>query len=260
LATLKPEFNERLYEFCVNYELVAEAGALIAGYAPGIPSPQDESELGWDAEVSMPSFGQTFLLQYKIARRTTAKAGANARFWDVYGSEYWRFSLHRDSDGTFVQHQLLLDAEATGVTPLYCAPLVHGRGELVAALRTGRVVGVSALIPVASLGPALGRGPHSVTYPTDETSGDPALHSDPHRGRRVSWDEVRDSRPEPRHSLEPDFFDQVSSSILERRPRRRRRERIVEAEDPRAHAFLRASAVAHDELGATLVVIPDVEA
>ena len=82
MATHKPRFNERLYEFCINYELVVNGGALIAGYVPGIPSPQDEATLGWDARVPMPTFGQTFLLQYKIARRTTARAGANAKFWE----------------------------------------------------------------------------------------------------------------------------------------------------------------------------------
>jgi hypothetical protein len=42
---------------------------------------------------TVPRFGQTFLLQYKVARRTTARAGANAKFWDVYGDECYRFTL-----------------------------------------------------------------------------------------------------------------------------------------------------------------------
>jgi hypothetical protein len=106
VATIRPGFNERLYEFCVNFDLVSSLGALIAGYVPGIPSPQDESELGWDAEVSIPTFGATFLLQYKVAKRTTARAGANARFWDCYGDDYFRFPLHRDANGAYSQYQL----------------------------------------------------------------------------------------------------------------------------------------------------------
>lgn len=58
----------------------------------------------------MPAFGLTFLLQYKVARRTTARAGANAKFWGVYNAEYYRFTLHRDATGSYTQHQLLLDA------------------------------------------------------------------------------------------------------------------------------------------------------
>ncbi|MCW3101338.1 MAG: putative Adenylosuccinate lyase [Chthonomonadaceae bacterium] len=255
MATIKPEFNERLYEFCVNFQIVATAGALIAGYVPGIPSPQDEALLGWDAAVPMPAYGHTFLLQYKVSRKTTARASANAKFWDVYGTEYWRFPLHRDGDGAYTQHQLLLDAHDVGVEPLYCAPLVHGRGELVKSLQDGSLMEQSCLIPVATLGQPAHGGPHSVTYPHDEAAGQPTLHSEPRNGGRVRWDEFQRS-PERRRRLEPQTFESLSESLLRRRRRRRRRERVIDAPDDAARAFLRASAVALDELGATLVVIP----
>lgn len=258
MATIKSEFNERLYEFCVNFELVSSAGALIAGYIPGIPSPQDEADLGWDAEVSMPMFGQTFLLQYKVSRLTTARAGANARFWDVYDDEYYRFGLHRDASGDYTQHQMLLDANDAGVKPLYCAPLMRSRGELVDALRAATVIEQSALIPVATLGPAAGGTAHSVTYPVDELSGDPTLHSEPHRGERVRWEDLRRAQPERRRRLDEAAFDALSASILERKRRRKRKERVIRAEDPRAAAYLRASAIALDELGATLVLLPEI--
>lgn len=256
MATIKPGFNERLYEFCVNFELVTSVGALIAGYLPGIPSPQDESELGWDAEIVMPSFGVTFLLQYKVAKRTTAKAGANARFWDCYEDEYYRFPLHRDANGAYTQHQLLLEATTPGVQAVYCAPLMHGRGELVDAIRAGSVVERSALITVESLGPATSGGPHSVTYPVDEVMGEPTLHSDPKRGERLKRQDFERLRAESGRRLDAEAFDQFSGSVLEKKPRRRRRERKIRAEDSVAGAYLRASAVAFDELNATLVVLP----
>jgi hypothetical protein len=256
VATIKSEFNERLYEFGVNFELVTSLGALIAGYIPGIPSPQDETELGWDAEVELPAFGQTFLLQYKVARRTTARAGANTKFWDVYNAEYYRFSLHRDVAGSYTQHQLLLDAHVIGVEPLYCAPLMHRRGDLVRALQSRTLIQRSALIPVATLGPATPGVPHSVTYPVDEVDGQPTLHSEPHRGERLGWEDLQRSRAEARRALDERVFDDFSSVVLERRRRRRRKERTIRAEDPRAASYLRAAAVAHDELGATLVVVP----
>ncbi len=256
MATVKPGFSERLYEFCVNYELVATAGALIAGYLPGVPSPQDEAKLGWDAKVQMPLFGQTFLLQYKIARHTTERAGANGKFWDVYGSEYWRFSLHKDANGAFTQHELLLDADGFGVQALYCAPLMVSRGELVDAVRDSTVMQQSALIPIGPLGPAGTGGPHSVSFPSDEVFGQPTLHSRPRRGERVDWDQLRRSGFAGRRELDEQTFERLSNTILERRPRRRRREREIEAEDSRARSFLRASAVALDEIGATLVVVP----
>jgi hypothetical protein len=256
MATIKSEFNERLYEFCVNFELVSSAGALIAGYIPGIPSPQDEADLGWDAAVPMPTYGQTFLIQYKVGRRTTARAGANAKFWDVFGDEYYRFGLHRDVSGGYTQHQLLLDANAIGVEPLYCAPPMHRRGELVRALQAGTVVDGSALIPVATLGPAASGLPHSVTYPVDELRGPPTLHSEPRRGERLRWEDLRRSQLERRRPLDEATFDELSAVVLDRRPRRRRKERTIRAEDPRAASFLRAAAVAQDELGATLVVLP----
>jgi hypothetical protein len=256
MATIKSEFNERLYEFGVNFELVSSLGALIAGYVPGIPSPQDESELGWDADVAIPAFGQTFLLQYKVARRTTARAGANAKFWDVYAGEYYRFPLHRDMAGNYAQHQLLLDAHATGVEPLYCAPLMHRRGDLVHALQTGTLVQRSALIPVATLGPAIAGLPHSVTYPVEDLHGPPTLHSAPQRGQRLDWEDLRTDRAERRRSLDRTVFDEFSAVVLESKTRRRRKERTIRADDPQAASFLRAAAVAHDELGATLVVLP----
>src|SRR5688572_11892207 len=145
MPAIRPEFNERLYEFCVNYELVSSIGALIAGYVPGVPSPQDEADLGWDAEISIPSHGRTFLLQYKVARLTKSRAGANARFWDVYDAEYYRFGLHRDAMGAWTQHELLLEAAGPAVEPLYCAPQIHTRGALVDALQRGAVLESSAL-------------------------------------------------------------------------------------------------------------------
>jgi hypothetical protein len=258
VATIRPGFNERLFEFCVNFELVASLGALIAGYVPGIPSPQDEADLGWDAEVPMPAFGSTFLLQYKVAARTTARAGANARFWDCYGEDYYRFALHRDVTGAYMQHQLLLDADGSGTQALYCAPLMHGRGDLVRAMRGGAVVDRSVLVPVASLGPALHGQPHSVTYPVNESAGQPTLHSDPKRGERLKKPDLEVSRAERRRELRSSEFDEISGRILEKKSRRRRREREIRAEDPVAGAFLRASAVAFDELGATLIVLPTV--
>lgn len=257
MATIKSEFNERLYEFCVNFQLVSSAGAFIAGYIPGIPSPQDEADLGWDARVSMPMFGQTFLFQYKVSRRTTARAGPNAKFWDVYGADYYRFGLHPDKSGAYTQHQLLLDANAAGVEPLYCAPLMLGRGELVDALRSGTVIDRSALIPVATLGPAAPGTTHSVTYPADELAGGPTLHSEPRRGERVNWEELRGSRPERRRRLDEAMFEEFSANVIERTRRRKRKERVIRAEDPRAAAYLRASAIALDELRATLVVLPE---
>jgi hypothetical protein len=204
----------------------------------------------------MPAFGQTFLLQYKVARRTTARVGANAKFWDVYNDSYYRFNLHRDARGAYAQHQLLLDATAADLQPLYCAPLISSRADLVQALRTGSVVDQSALISVASLGPAAAGAPHSVTYPVDEMAGPPTLHSEPRRGERLHWEELRDAPRERLRPLNETTFDAFSTLVLEGRFRRRRRERVIRAEDSRAAAYLRASAIALDELNATLVVLP----
>lgn len=256
MATFVSTFNERLYEFCVNFELVTQAGALIAGYAPGIPSPQDEADLGWDAKVPMPSFGVTFLLQYKVSRLTTARAGANAKFWDIYQDDYYRFGLHRDKTGAYRQHELLLNEAATGAQALYCAPLMTSRGELVNAMRHGEVIAQSALIPVAALGAATPGIPHSVTYPADDTSGSPTLHSNPRRGERLSWVDLQQESRRRREPLTDETFERISTAVLEQRPRRRRRERSIAAPDSRAGTFLRASSIVLDEIGATLVVLP----
>jgi hypothetical protein len=133
---------------------------------------------------------------------------------------------------------------------------MHGRGELVGAVRASAVVERSALIPVASLGPAPFGGPHSVTYPINELVGEPILHSDPKPGERLKKQDLERLRTESRRHLDTATFQHLSELVLEKKPRRRRREREIRAEDPAAAAYLRASAVAMDELGATLVVLP----
>jgi hypothetical protein len=258
MATIKPQFHERQYEFCVNADLVAHVGALIAGYIPGIPSPQQEGVLGWDASVPMPIYGRTFLLQYKTARLTTKLAGGNAKFWKTYGTEYYRFPLHRDRDGDYVQHQLLLEASGDGVEALYCAPYFHETKDLVGALQAGTVVRRSALIPVASLGGVTAGSVHSVSYPVDPATEEPHIHSEAQRGERLSWDEAVRRREQPT-LLDEALFHGLSSLTLERARRRREkrpRERSVRAEDSRAAAFLRAAVLVYDELDATLVITP----
>ncbi len=175
-------------------------GAFIAGYIPGVPSPQDEADLGWDAAVPLPAFGRLLLLQYKVANLTSARDGANARFWDVHGAEYYRFPLRRDAHGQYTQHRLLLDAAQFGATSLYGAPLVHTRGELVRALQDRALLTRSALIAVDSLGPASGVSAHSVTYPADQTAGYPTLHSEPRRGTRIDARELRTASSTPSRS------------------------------------------------------------
>lgn len=256
MGTIRCGFSERLYEFCVNYELVQTVGALIAGHVPGIPSPQEEAELGWDASFAFPTLGQVFLIQYKVARLTTARWGANAKFWDTYGSPYFRFPLHRDSAGAYTQHAALLDADCLpGVQAVYCAPLLHRQDALAGALATSTVLERSAVIPVGPLGPVAAGAPHSVTYPAHDATGPPTLHSEPRRARKTTFDELRREGDLHRVELTEDVFDEFSALVLERKPRRRRTERAVSARDPRAAAFLRASVVARDELGADLVVI-----
>ena len=258
MATIKPKFNERLYEFCVNADLVTNLGALIAGYLPGIPSPQEEGKWGWDAKIPMPALGRTFLLQYKIAKRTTARAGPNVKFWDTYGDEYYRFNLHRDAAGAYTQHQLLLNAQGGGVEALYCAPMFHAHGDLVASMQAQTVLDDSALIPLASLGPASAGAAHSVSYPADSSKGAPTLHSEPRRGERLRWEELSQRQSTP-SALDEEAFGTLSESIINPRRRRKRRDREFRAEDPRAEAYLRASAAAFDEVGATLVVLPQGE-
>ena len=150
-----------------------------------------------------------FSFSTRFRKRTTARAGANARFWDCYGDNYFRFPLHRDASGAYSQHELLLDANMAGVQVLYCAPLMHGRGELVGAVRTSAVVDRSALIPVASLGPASFGGPHSVTYPVNELVGEPSCIRIRSRGERSRKQDLERLRAESRRHLDTAAFQQL---------------------------------------------------
>ena len=161
--------------------------------------------------------GLTYLLQYKVSRYTTKLAGGNSKFWHAHGQPYYRFPLHVDRFGDYTQHQLLLDAAALGVEPVYCAPRFFETRELVAALQGGAVILRSELIPVTSLGPVASDQPHSVTYPADRSAGPPQVHSQPRRGRRL--ERLGDEDGQTRVSLDESLFYELSARVVERRRR-----------------------------------------
>ncbi len=154
--------------------------------------------------------GLTYLLQYKVSRYTTKLAGGNSKFWHAHGQPYYRFPLHVDRFGDYTQHQLLLDAAALGVEPVYCAPRFFETRELVAALQGGAVILRSELIPVTSLGPVASDQPHSVTYPADRSAGPPQVHSQPRRGRRL--ERLGDEDGQTRVSLDESLFYELSGT------------------------------------------------
>lgn len=84
----------------------------------------------------------------------------------------------------------------------------------------------------------------------------PTLHWEPKRGERLKRPDLERLRDESRRQIGTATFQGFSELVLEKKPKRRRREREIRAEDPICAAYLRASAVAFDELRATLIVLP----
>jgi hypothetical protein len=173
------EFNEREFEFCVNYELVQTLSSYLVGGLPSIPSQVEEALLGYDAAYKFHS-GKTLFLQYKVAYYTDRPWGAGASTYHLWNGPYFRVRLYRHRQNGYEQHKRLVALANAGNPAYYCTPRFYKRTDLGALFRARGSLGVTTKVLLAPLAGApvfTDRSAHSMSYPATRLAG--RFHSDP---------------------------------------------------------------------------------
>jgi len=173
------EFNERQYEFCINYQLQIVWGAYLVGGMPTIPSQVEEAATGYDAAYRLRG-GRTLFLQYKVAHYAPRAWGRGAATFRLWGKPYYRASLHQDGSGRHTQHNTLIGLVSSSAAALYVSPCFATNNELRTHFGGGRgmrVLEESVLAPLSGVPPIYDTDTHSITYPDDASAF--RVHSDP---------------------------------------------------------------------------------
>lgn len=173
------QFNERQFEFCVNYQLQATYGAYLVGGVPVIPTQVQEALKGYDAAFSFTS-GRSLVLQYKTAYHAEQAAGLGAAVFRLWRGPYLRAELLWNERHGYRQHNALVDAVGPLADACYCAPCFHASDDLATHFDGGAGQGVlenSIAASVAGLPKIFDGDPHSITYPEDARAF--RLHSEP---------------------------------------------------------------------------------
>jgi hypothetical protein len=163
---VNPDFGERQFEAAVNIELTSTLAPYMSPAIPIVPTTNQEAQEGWDALLKLGS-GYWYFLQYKVAVYASRGTHWNARYWEVHGQPYFRFSLHNDSTGECTQHRLLTALRETQPGVYYCAPAFVKENELWSRAATQSVLDGSRLLDIADLALPNYSGAHGVSF--DET-------------------------------------------------------------------------------------------
>jgi hypothetical protein len=173
------EFNERQYEFCMNYELQAALGAYLVGGMPVIPSQVDEALSGYDAAYSLRG-GVAAYLQFKVSHFSSRAWGGGAATFNLWRGPYLRTRLHRDSSRLHTQHNTLVRLASGPALAFYVAPCFHTASELRGQFAVGAgsgLVDASLFGSLAGVPTIADAAAHSISYPADGSAF--RLHSEP---------------------------------------------------------------------------------
>lgn len=167
-------------EFTFGYSFLHEQthanwGNLTA--APVLPSLQQETELGWDAQL--PLDGIDFYYQFKLSD-FLSRGNATYIKDGTYQSPYYRFWLHRRNNNQ--QHRRLRSHCATNANTFYVAPEFNSIEDFNASFLAHQLTGNCRIIPV-TLCPDLSAwdgNRHCITF----QPGDPLFDFHSEVGRR----------------------------------------------------------------------------
>jgi hypothetical protein len=174
-----PEFSERQYEFCANYQLQRAVGAYLVGGMPAIPSQLEEALRGYDAAYRFVG-GRVLFVQYKAAHFAPKAWGRGAPTFQLWNAPYYRAQLHQDRLGRYTQHNTLIGLTSSSAEALYVSPCFYERAQLLARFAGGtgtRVLDDSILAPLSVLRRIHDAEPHSITY--SQYGSAFRLHSEP---------------------------------------------------------------------------------
>lgn len=253
-----PEFNERQFEFCANYELQQAVGAYLVGGVPAIPSQLQEAVRGYDAAYRFAS-GRVLFIQYKIAHFAGVAWGPGAATFRLWSAPYYRAHLHRDRHGLYTQHNTLVGLASSSTEALYISPCFYERGKLLGQFASGSGAGVlnaSLLAPLSGVPLIHDVAAHSITYPEDGRAF--RVHSEPSEpfDARPSLENVVERIEETRWNV--DFW----ASLANRLRRLLVEHDVPPPEPPTAPGFdgplAELGAVLDQRAGAVMALVPSV--
>ena len=156
---MKPDFNERTFEFCYNSDFCLRFKTLLAAY-PFLPSQRQEHHLGYDVEMRLRdgTYAYSLFLQHKISHYCEFRSGSNAKFFDCYNGSYFRFPIDT------AQHNTLVALDSFRGNAFYCAPCFHRRSELEGHFRNTSILNSSIWISPNQVGNIIDTDKHNITY------------------------------------------------------------------------------------------------
>jgi hypothetical protein len=156
---MRPNISEFSYGFALTHELALAPDAAITA-APIFPSLYQEGQEGFGWDVQIPQAGVPLFLQFKLCDYMTRRSCIEARDG---GFNVPCYRMHLRSSPS-IQHQLLLELEATGQTVYYSAPAFHEPQALNEAFLTGSVRARSVWIKPSDIGEFSDEEDHHVSF------------------------------------------------------------------------------------------------
>ena len=91
---MHPEFSERQFESTFNSEFVGKYKVLLSS-PPFLPTLRQEKTLGYDARYNFKKGfrAKSLMLQFKVSHFVKNRSGNNARIYDCYSGQYFRFPI-----------------------------------------------------------------------------------------------------------------------------------------------------------------------
>jgi hypothetical protein len=164
------EFTEFSYGFCLTREVIDSAGGGLIS-APEFPSLVSEGQPGGGYDVRL-DFGVFTYLQFKLSEYMFGEQSGQS---DVIGLPYYRFKLM--PRWRSLQHDMLLELEATGELAYYVAPQFSLQTEFNAAFQSNQIIQSSLWVPPSAIGGISDFEDHFVVFNDDATF----FTSEPHR-------------------------------------------------------------------------------
>lgn len=224
MSILRPGFSERVFEFSFNAEYAHRNQAVLAG-APGIPTQNEESWLGYDVLFEIQKHGgavHAVALQHKVARFVDARGPTNSHYWFAAGGPYFAFRLDIDQYNLV---ESISSAGLPGVEFYFCAPAFADRQEMNDHFLGKTVEANSVWINVSSAGQLVPGESHTIIYTPNGSQA--FLFSEKRKELKTLLNEQRKARWEQRRSSSlPDasaarLYDFAFASAEASWPRRR---------------------------------------
>lgn len=154
---MDPKFSEFQFTYGLTREI--ENQMPMAG-VPFLPTQHVENDFPID--VGIPRAGGEFaplFLQYK---RANALTQANAREWDDFDEEYYRFKVYSPEKSD--QHNKLVDLSEFFETVYYVSPAFYKQSEYRSLARNGQIHEESVIIDCSSCPKITDDESHSIAY------------------------------------------------------------------------------------------------